>query len=173
MKFFLLLILFSLSFFSHAQNQKKKSNGYGQIGATFFSSTETDLKTGVVAGLGFMPHNNLSLGTAFEFYVFGKESRFMQGHFDFRIYFISNKKPVSPYLSIQPGYVFYNKSVSILGTTIATKGDFAVNAFFGVKANPKKGVGPFLNIGYSSIGFKSGTTKYSYDGFKAQLGISF
>lgn len=168
------LLLFPITIIAQTKPaQKKKSKGYAQFGVSFFSAKETQLETGLVAGVGVAPHQNFSIGANFEFYLFGQDARYTEGYFDFRFYFVSNKKPVSPYISIQPGYVFYNGSTNIIGTTIKTSGDMAFNAFFGVKANPKKGLGPFFNIGYSSKGFKTNNLKYSYDGFKAQLGIIF
>lgn len=151
----------------------KTSKGYAQLGASFYSTKQTQLETGLMAALGFAPSKYFSAGVAFEFYVFDPDARYSQGYIDFRGYLISNKKPVSPYISIQPGLVFYNSSKSIFGTNIDTKGSFAFNALFGVKSNPKKGIGPFFNIGYSSIGFKTNDVLTEYDGFKAQLGFSF
>lgn len=152
---------------------KKKSKGYAQVGASFYSTEQTKLESGLVAAVGFAPGPHFSGGVAFEFYVFGRDARYTNGYIDFRGYLVSTNKPVSPYISIQPGIVFYNGSTNIIGTTIKTKGSFAFNALFGVKANPKKGIGPFFNIGYSSIGFKTNNVLTEYDGFKAQLGFSF
>lgn len=151
----------------------KTSIGYAQLGASFYSTKETQLETGLMAAVGLAPSKYFSAGVAFEFYVFDPDARYSQGYIDFRGYLVSNKKPISPYISIQPGLVFYNSSKNIFGTNIETKGSFAFNALFGVKANPKKGIGPFFNIGYSSIGFKTNNVLTEYDGFKAQLGFSF
>lgn len=170
------IALLLLPFASIAQTKppsKKKSKGYAQLAASFFQSEETNVETGIAAGAGFSPHPNVSIGAAFEFYIFGKGPKYTCGFIDARIYLVPTTKPVSPYISFQPGLVLYNSALNILGTRIQTTGDFALNAFIGVKANRSKGIGPFFNVGYSRLGFKTNDFKYHYNGFKAQLGMSF
>lgn len=167
MKFILpLLLLCSLA---HAQN---KHAGYAYFGATSFVNPKLNNYGGIGIGGGYAPNSHLAFGGGLDLFLFDSRFEFAQAFADIRGYFSGLSDRISPFVSVQPGAVIY-KTTPANGVETRTA-SFAINAVAGIVVTPqKKGIGAYVDAGYSNISFVENDTKTSYGGFKAEAGISF
>lgn len=153
---------------------QKKTKGYGMFGVTGFIASKYDDIGGFTGSVGLSPSDIFTLGIGLDAYIIAQSSaRFVQTYVDIRAFPTGLTKTISPFLSVQPGVVLYNKT-----TLVETKGSFAINLLGGIKTRSKRSSsGGFIALGYSNISFtanygnESVTTKYG--GIKASFGMSF
>jgi len=164
----LILPLLLLCTLAHAQN---KHAGYAYIGGTTFLSQKLNNYGGVGLGAGFSPNSHFAFGGGVDLFPFDDRFEFAQAFVDIREYFGGLNKKISPFISIQPGAVFY-KTTSTNGTEERT-GSFAINVVAGILFQLQKSIGIYLDAGYSNMSFVVNGTKTSYGGLKIEGGISF
>ncbi len=169
MRFFLLSLLFPL--FTSAQ---KNTGGYAYFQPSFFINKKLGNQFALNGGVGFTPSKYIGFGASIEAYLFKDNFKFAVPHFDIRPFIVGLDKPVSYYISLQPGYVIYNNRMRVGNTNITTKGDFAIDIVAGLMGRPKekKGIGITMNTGYSLLSFKTANTITRYHGYKIQAGIA-
>jgi len=141
------ILLFCLIFSITQKNSLKAQRGYFSIGAT--SLTNKGFNPGFTFGGGYI-HNNFGIGVMGDFWGIGPlKEDFAVSSIDLRAYLTRNN--VSPYFSLQPGVVLYEKSIY----GVHMKGHLAGSVLLGLDANFKEG-GPGLNlfVGYQYVSFK-------------------
>jgi hypothetical protein len=151
MRLFFLVALFAFT-------QIQAQSGYFSVGGT--SITNNGFNPGFAFGGGYR-HSNFSGGFLGEFYGIGKgKSRFGVASLDLRAY-LQNKN-VSPYFSLQPGIVLYEKTLY----GMYMKGNFAGSVVLGLDALFKEDR-PGLNlfVGYQYISFKVNKLEVSGDSY--------
>jgi hypothetical protein len=165
--FLLLFPLFSLS--------QKKSGGYAYLQPAFYINQKFNNRFGINAGAGFTPSKYIGFGGGFTAYVFKENSQFATLYADIRPFFSSLEKPIAYFVSIEPGYVIYNKSLRISNITYKSQGRAAVDILVGMIGSPAdaKSIGMTINFGYSLLSFETNNVTSTYHGFKIQGGVAF
>lgn len=162
----LILFLFLFPLCAAAQN---KNSGYAYLQPSFFISKNFDNKFHLNGGVGLCPGAPLGVGAGFDFFAFKKNQSFFVPKADVRAFIRGLDKPTAVYVTLQPGYVIYTKSVSN-----SIKGGFAFDALLGVIARPGDGkAGVTINAGYSLITLKVFNMNVRHSGFKIQGGFAF
>lgn len=160
MRLFLILVVFIF-------NQLHAQGGYISIGGT--SLVNKGFNPGFTFGGGYLK-KSIGVGVLCEFYGIGKgKEDFGVAAFDLRTYL--QRSRVSPYISIQPGVVLYEKTIF----NTYWKGSFAGSAVLGIDALFKEDK-PGLNlfVGYQYISFKVDKSFYSRNSyFKSGITIQF
>lgn len=148
---------------------QSKNNGYAYLQPSFFISQSFENKFHINGGIGLCPGAPIGLGAGFDFFVFKSNQSFFVPKIDIRGFIKGLDNPTAVYITMQPGYVVYNKSSSSI-----IKGGFAFDALFGIIAKPKNGNGGItMNAGYSMLTFKSYDISTRHNGFKIQAGFAF
>ena len=172
MKKLILSILLLQSFLAFGQRDSSahlKSSGYGYLTMGGFL-----MKSGSVIypSLGFGVRKDVA-GIGAVFY-YNKDYQ-LSMHADMR-FFLSPNRNTSPFISLQPGAVIYNKSTQIGGIKIITKGGFAFNALAGFMSAGKKHLpGIYFAIGYGvyniSTSYGTNYSRYKNEGAIISVGI--
>ncbi len=171
MKYFLLIVfLLPLS-----MNGQKKTGGYAYLQPAFYINQKFNNRFGINAGAGFTPTKYIGFGGGFTAYVFKENSQLATLYVDFRPFLSSLEKNVAYFMSVQPGYVIYNKSLRISNITYTSKGRAAVDILLGMIGRPAdaKSLGMTISFGYSLLSFETNNQTQTYHGFKFQGGIAF
>ena len=147
-RFAFILILFPLTVFC----QDNRAGGYANAGMSIFGTRNVEATVGAFLGFGIQT-GSITSGFSLDIYQFNKEKmKYVILSGDFRAYVLGVDKPVSPFLSGQPGFVIYNKSIG----GITTKGSFAYGINAGARIKPtKKFPGVIMSMGYENISFKT------------------
>lgn len=136
------VVLFSIALQATAQE------GYFSIGGT--SLTSGGFNPGFTFGGGYI-NRNIGLGVVGDFYGIGKKNDdFAVASLDLRAYL--SRSIVSPYISLQPGVVLYDKTLN----GVHMKGNFAGAVVLGLDAlfkEDKPGLNLFLGYQYTSFKF--------------------
>lgn len=161
----------NFSIFPLCSSSSKKETGYASLGASIFSSKKFESSAGVHVGAGVPLGQSFTTGLLADIYTFNNEkTKYAIVAADFRVFFSGPDKPISPFISAQPGLTLYNKKTG----TIITKGGFAGGLIAGLKAKPKpNGLGLIFGVGFQNISFATAGKTTSYNGVKIHLGISF
>jgi hypothetical protein len=141
------ILLFCIIFSITQLTSLKAQKGYFSIGAT--SLTNKGFNPGFTFGGGYI-QNNFGVGVMGDFWGIGrKKEDFAVVSFDLRAYLTGNS--ISPYFSLQPGVVLYEKSIY----GVQMKGHLAGSVLLGLDANFKEDR-PGLNlfVGYQYVSFK-------------------
>lgn len=158
MKRFLLVALF-IPVITFSQNRIK---GYALVGATGFFSNTYGNKSGLSFGGGMRTNTYVSIGVGADVFIFS-DNKFMQSYADVKVFFNDLDSKISPFFSIQPGWILYNASSGSGRNAINDNGSFAINFLAGMLAHPRgrKG-GIFLSAGYSNLSFTTKLYSQSY-----------
>lgn len=169
---YLLLLLMICSLQSIGQ-EKKKNNGFAYVGfAGFVSAGDKSYGNfgGFAIGAGYAVGGHMSIGGAFEGFVFTKEHKFGTARLDASAFFNGVNSKMSPFISIQPGIVLGTYNTGYAGNS--TKGSFCLDALAGFKTKVNHKAGVYLAAGYSMVSFKTKGVTDSYGGFKAKICVS-
>lgn len=158
MKTLTLSILFlALSITAHSQH------GYVNIGTSGLIEKKS-MNNSITIGAGYK-FGRLSTGMTSDFYGIDKsKGQFLIAAFDLRGYVFN--KTNSPYISLQPGYTLYNKTID----HIKVKGSWAAAAMAGFEFKPKD-VGFNVSVGYQYTSFEVGGILVKGNAFKANLSL--
>lgn len=154
---------------------QKNSRGYAYVQPSFFIKKGWQNAASLNVGVGFMPNNVLGFGASFDAYIFKKNVPFIVAKSDIRGFIGGKDKPVSIFISTQPGYVVYNKRIRVNNVSVSSKGGFATDILFGVYGiSPgKKSIGITMSAGYSLLTFTTNQVSTHYHGFKFSGGLAF
>lgn len=175
---FIIILISPLSIFSQEKKPVTQRKGYAYLSGSGFFNKEFDNRGAISGGVGYAPDKHIALGFGTSLFVFKNkyQMQFVQSYLDCR-YFVSGiNKTMSPFIAIQPGYIFYNGDPTYTdnygNALYKTTGRFALNAMGGLYVRPEKGLGIFLSGGYSAISFKAGNHKTQYNGLRIEAGIT-
>ena len=154
---------------------QKNTDGYAHIQPSFFINKDFKNQIALNIGVGFCPSKTMGFGASFDAYIFKENSAFLVAKADIRPFLNGIDKPVSYFISAQPGWVAYNKKIRIGSTTVESKGNLAFDLLFGIRGiSPgKKSIGITMAAGYSLLAFTINETTEKYNAFKIQAGIAF
>jgi len=147
-KIFTLIIC--LPIFCYAQ---KKTGGYAQLGGNLEVNKPLGSGGGGSFMVGHFVGNSMSIGAGFNIIKFKNLDKATPSIFaDFRAYFGKDYKKPIPYLTLTPGYTFFNENIDDRGLsrTIA-KGGFLFGAGVGCIFYSGHRIAPFFGISYNNF----------------------
>jgi hypothetical protein len=146
-------------------NVALSQGGYFAAGMT--SLTNNVFNPGFTFGGGYR-HKSVGVGFVADFYGIVKDKpKYNVAALDLRAYLM--QKNISPYFSLQPGVVLYDKTFA----GITTKGHLAGSVCLGLDSYFKEeGPGMNLFVGYQYISFRTDKT-YTSSSHNFKAGINF
>lgn len=169
----LLIAFFLLPFIASSQTDSNRvRKGFGYWGAAVYGAEDSKAIGSMVIGGGSVVSKNIAMGAGVDLMIFTKGSKYAIVFGDLKL-FIDGSQQAAPFISFQPGWNLYSQTVKVGNLQIKTEGAFSYNILAGLLSRPKKGVGFFVQAGYSSIGFTTRDVTESVGGLKFGAGIVF